>query len=267
MPQIDALVSSLLDRDKTIQNLRAVNLAAREVRPVEMETLRLQLVKEEDESKAQRRRVRQLEAEMSVLRDEVAAAAQMRFREVKTFQEKDDMLQSKLKELKTQLAERVRGVESREDVSLLRREVQMAHERNRRLQTELDLLQPAVGGMDDSGLNPPTVYELLLQMAECMSQMGIRRKNLPGPEKDADVHFNQGATPAVFQPHVNKLVALCSKGFGLGPKEVGERQTRVWGLLADVYLVAGAKKEDEAGSRVVGGLTSGQMDKKKRVRM
>ena len=103
-----------------------------------------------------------------------------------------------------------------------------------------------------------TVYDLLLEMARCMHRMGQRRRHLQGPDSQ-DTEDAADATGAVFQARVERLVARCSEGFGLGVKALGERQKTVVGLLTDVYLEAGRRQEDEAGMLAATRLTNGMV--------
>ena len=77
-----------------------------------------------------------------------------------------------------------------------------------------------------------TPYLSLLNMAQCMSMMGEREEEL-----DSD---NPRPT---FQDYVNRLVRKCLEGSGLGLHEVGQRQTRVFGLLNRVYMTAATRRE------------------------
>jgi hypothetical protein len=150
-----------------------------------------------------------------------------------------------------QLEQRVLQLQNADVTQLTQRLKTMTDQRNV-LQRQMEALQgPLPAG--------PCLYELLLSMATCMNRMGKE-------EEDTGSVFLPFEPRPTFQDHVHRLVKKCLEGDGLGVRELGERQTRVFGLLNPVYAAAAQRGEHvEFVTRVSAGMvkTGGGKRKKK----
>ena len=122
------------------------------------------------------------------------------------------------------LEQRITQLQSADVRELTQRLKTMTDNRNM-LQRQLDHSQQRV-------VPGPTHYETLLAMAVCMNKMG---------KEDEDSGSLIFEPKLSFQEHSNLLVKKCLEDCGLSLKQVGDCQTRVFGLLNKVY-VAGAQR-------------------------
>ena len=126
------------------------------------------------------------------------------------------------------LEQRISQLQNANVTELTQRLKTMTDQRNM-LQRQLDARQE----VSPAG---PSHYEVLLSMATCMNRMG--------KEVDESGSILREFEPRqTFQDHVHQLVKKCLDGSGLGVRDVGERQVRVFGLLNPVYSAASQRNE------------------------
>ena len=199
----------------------------------------------EKENRQLRKTAREQEAMITKLKAELASAGRVQRETIIAANEKEARLREESAKAYRELEMKVRM--PTKDERELRQSLQSLEERNK-------VLERRAREISALSETQPCFYDALHAMAVSMAKP-LKK----GPEEAND---EWGEVEPTFQQRVNTLVTKSLQGSGMGLRDIGVRQSEVFGLLNTVYIAAAAKKQPETYVMSSGGMWT--VDKKRR---